>query len=415
MKATKKTLKVLFYLKKKNLRNGLCPVMGRIRIGKSMAQFSCKLEANPALWNTRAGRMDGKSSHAGSVNREIDKINLLINARYKELISAKEEVSAVEVKEAYQGIASSQETLIKLFREHNDDMEKRIGLNYALNTWKIYETSLMHLQCFIKKKYCMTDISFKQLDLSFIKNYDYYLRVELRQMPKTVLKQVTTMRKIIMIAIERGIIRFNPFSGYMPEQPQAKHRYLPKDELALFMECKDIPQNLMFVRDVFVFSCFTGLSFIDIYHLSNEHIVKADDGTWWLKINRQKTKVPSNIPLLKIPQQIVEKYQGITKDNRLFPMFKNNTVNQYLKKIAEKCGIKRRLTFHMARHTFGTETCLSQGVPIETVSRMMGHQKISTTQLYAAITNEKISEDMKALSEKIKNRYKLVSIDVSTN
>ena len=290
MEAIQKTLKVLFYLKKKNLRHGLCPVMGRIRIGRSMVQFSCKLEANPTLWNTRAGRVDGKSDHAGSINRAIDKINLLINARYLELISGKDDVSAIEVKEAYQGIASSQETLLSLFREHNDDMKKRIGLNYAHTTWRIYEISLMHLQRFIKEKYRLSDISFKQLNLSFIEKYDYYLRVELRQMPKTVLKQVKTLRKIIMSALARGIIRSNPFAGYTPEQPQAKHRYLPKDELQRLMNCKDIPQNMKFVRDMFVFSSYTGLAFADLCQLSNEHLVKADDGTWWLKINRQKTK-----------------------------------------------------------------------------------------------------------------------------
>jgi len=162
-------------------------------------------------------------------------------------------------------------------------------------------------------------------------------------------------------------------------------------------------------RDMFVFSCFTGLAYIDLYHLTNDKIVKADDGTLWLNILRQKTDNVSKIPLLEVPLKLIEKYRGTGAGDRVFPVKSCGLLDGQLKKIAELCGIKRRLTFHMSRHTFATETCLSQGVPIESVSRMMGHKKLSTTQIYAKVTHNKVNEDMTILSDKIRDKYILAS------
>ena len=409
MEASQANLKVSFYLKKNVSRKGLCPVMGRIAIGKEKVQFSCKLEADPNLWNTRAGRMNGKSAHAHSVNREIDKINVAINTGYREIVSIRGRAAAGEVKDTFQGIASSQETLLKIFREHNSEYEKRIGINEAQGTFCNYKNSYFHLEQFIQHKYHVSDIFFRQLDYSFIENYDYYLRIDCRLMPNTVLYKMTTLHKMVKIAINRRIISHDPFTGYSAERTKSSRKYLPADELEKLMTAQLNSNTLEITRDMFVFSCYTGLSYIDLRNLTNRQIIKTDDGSLWLNTVRQKTGNESKIPLMERALELIEKYRGTGSGDRVFPVKSNPVINNHLKQIAKQCGIERRLTFHMSRHTFATETCLSQGVPIETVSRMMGHKNLSTTQIYARVTSDKIKEDMEALSEKLKDQYVLAS------
>jgi len=409
MKTPNENLKVSFYLKKSVSRNGLSPVMGRITIGKGMAQFSCKLEADSALWDTRAGRMNGKSHHARLVNSKIDKINVAVNTGYKEILSMRGKATANEVKNVFQGIASTQETLLKVFREHNAEYEKRIGINIAQTTFWNYRKGYIHLERFINHKYHVSDVSFRQLDYSFIENYDYYLRIDCRMMPNTVLHKMVCLKKMVRIAINSGIINHDPFTGYAAERPKTNQRYIPVDELNKLIETPVKNSALDITRDMFLFSCYTGLSYIDLYNLTNKQIVKADDDSLWLNIIRQKTGSVSKIPLLDSALQLIEKYRGTGVEDKVFPMKACHHMNKQLKKIAEQCGIDRRLTFHMARHTFATETCLSQGVPIETVSKMMGHNRLSTTQIYAKVTHDKVNEEMEKLSEILKDEYVLAS------
>jgi len=228
-------------------------------------------------------------------------------------------------------------------------------------------------------------------------------------MPNTVLQKMTHLRKMVSIAIRRKIISHDPFVGYSAERPKTCQRYVPADELEKLMNIPLKSSALNVTRDMFVFSCFTGLSYIDLYNLTFRHIVKVNDGSLWLNIARHKNDNVSKIPLLDFALQLIEKYRGAGSGDRVFPMKSCCHMNLQLKRIAKLCGIERRLTFHMSRHTFATETCLSQGVPIETVSRMMGHKKLSTTQIYAKVTQNKVNEEMQALSEILKEKYVLAS------
>ena len=303
----KADLKVSFYLKKNIAQKRLCPVMGRITIGKEMVQFSCKLEASPKFWDARAGRVTGKSDHAKAVNREIDKMNVAIHARYGELVALKGTATPLEVKEAFQGIASSQVGVLELFGEHNEEFRKRVGVNRKIRTlWK-YENAYHHLERFISQKFRVGDIPVRRLDLSFIEDYDFYLRIGCRQMPRTVLCAIIPLRRIVNIAIKRGMINRDPFSGYSPERSENKPKYLPWEDLTKMMTAIFSKPKLNFIRDMFVFSCFTGLSFSDMYQLTHDRIVKTDDGTKWLMVNRQKTNTSSNVPLLEIPMNIINK------------------------------------------------------------------------------------------------------------
>lgn len=405
-------LKVHFYLRKTDeKKNGECPVIGKITIGKDVAQFSAKVTAKVSLWDIVSGRLIGKSKHATGVNATLDKINVAINTSYRKLQETKSTVTANEVKNAFQGIASQQETLIRYFARHNEEFKKRVGVNRELSTQVQYENSLKHLKRFMSLKCKLSDIPFTQLDFSFIEKYDFYLRVELKLKPNTILGIMRHLRKMIKLAIGEGIITRDPFEGYSPERPKAEQKYLTRDELEKIMVTPlDHPCRYL-TRDMFLFSVFTGLAYRDICNLTAKNIVRASDGTLWIETTRQKTGTPCEIPLMEIPLQILDKYKGLAPDGKLLPMQSCGRLNKNLKVIAKLCGLKRKLIFHAGRHTYASEICLSQGVPIETVSRMLGHRDLRSTQIYAKISNNKISEDTDKLEERIKDKFQLVGVE----
>lgn len=399
--------KLLFYIKKTEVKtDGTCPIMGRISIGKTMAQFSTKQTTAVSLWDTRANRMSGKSTMAVAVNRALDKLSVSINSHYQKLIQLNGSTTANEVKNAFQGMASAQHTLVKYYQNHNQEFFKRV--NREKNTAIQYENSLNHLTRFIRKKYNVTDIPFSKLDLSFIEACDFYLRVELKLKSNTILGIVRHVRKMIKLAIAEGIIYHDPFYGYTPERPKAEQKYLTREELDRLMKTQlDHPSRYL-TRDMFLFSVFTGLAYRDVCNLTPKHIVRADDGVLWIRTTRQKTGTPCDIPLLELPKQIIEKYKGIAKDGKLLPMLSCGRLNKNLKVIAKLCNIDRKLIYHAGRHTYATEICLSQGVPIESVSRMLGHRDLRSTQIYAKITEHKIAEDMQRAESRIEDKFQVV-------
>lgn len=411
----KEELKVLFYLKKNQTKaNGLYPVMGRISIGRTMAQFSAKLEADASKWNAKAGRMDGKSHHALDVNRKIDKINLSINRHYKELVQNKGRVTAEEVKNAFQGIASVQQTLLKVFAEHNETYRKRVGIDREETTYKKYCNAYRHLSEFLLKKYRVQDMSFKQLNFAFIEAYDFLLRIELKMKPNTVLRNIVPLRKIVRIAVNKGYIPADPFAEYKPVRGKSVHRYLTIEELKKIMSTDFHSYFRNLTRDMFVFSAFTGMAYADMKKLTVKELVTTDDGNRWIVSARKKTGTVSRIRLLDVAVRIIEKYEKERTGDKVFPMPKYTTADVNLKRIAEICGIERSVSFHQARHSFASSVCLSQGVPIETVSRMLGHKDIHTTQIYATVSTQKIASDMKSLSQRIAGKFSLAKKPAET-
>lgn len=409
-------LKVHFYLRKTGeKKNGECPVIGKITIGKDVAQFSAKITAKASLWDIVSGRVTGKSKHATGVNAILDRINVSINTSYHKLQETKSTVTANDVKNAFQGIASQQETLIRYFERHNQEFAKRVGINREPSTCEQYGNSLKYLKRFMSLKYKLSDIPFTLLDFSFIEKFDFYLRVELKRKPNTILGIMRHLRKMIKLAIGEGIITRDPFEGYSPERPKAEQKYLTRDELEKIMVTPlDHPCRYL-TRDMFLFSVFTGLAYRDICNLTAKNIVRASDGTLWIETTRQKTGTPCEIPLMEIPLQILDKYKGLAPDSKLLPMQSCGRLNKNLKVIANLCGLKRKPIFHAGRHTYASEICLSQGVPIETVSRMLGHRDLRSTQIYAKISNNKISEDTDRLEERIKDKFRLTGIEHEIN
>jgi site-specific recombinase XerD len=268
----------------------------------------------------------------------------------------------------------------------------------------------MNLSRFIREKYGKEDILFSQLEYSFIENYDLYLKIEQHMSKGSVVQHIIFLRKIVKRAMNKGIITRNPFFGYVPDSPSTIRKWLSGEEIEKIMTTRIEHPSINFVRDMFVFATFTGLSYIDIKNLRREQILTDKAGNQWIEAERQKTGSKSIVPLLEIPKEIIEKYKGTGEGDKVFKMLCMNMVCSYTKHIGRLCGLNRKLTFHMSRHSFATSICLNQGIPIETLSRMMGHQNIRTTQIYAEITGSKIEEDMQMLSRKIEDKYQLAKV-----
>ena len=404
-KKRRSTFTVLFYVNRDKVKqNGLCLVMGRITIDTKVAQFSAKTDVDSTLWDTKTGRAIGKSSQSILVNRAIDRLTQEINKFYTEMVDKQGYVTAELVKNALYGIGRKQDMLLKLFNEHNQEFKLRVGVNRVEDTYSSYLRSYRHLFNFLSQKYGMEDIALDKLNLNFIDAYDFYLRVDRQMTQNTILGHLIILKKMIRRAIHQGILNRDPFVNYIAEQPEKERRHLKLEEIDKIMQVHIASKKVCHTRDMFIFCCFTGLAYSDIRNLSQGNITTQTDGSLWINIKRQKTKSECNIRLLDIPKQIIDKYRNDRKSDKVFNMISLNCICKNLEKIAVLCDIEH-ITFHMARHNFGTHITLSQGVPIETVSRMMGHRSIATTQIYAKITNKKVNEDMKLLSERITDKY----------
>ncbi|WP_320913726.1 site-specific integrase [Butyricimonas paravirosa] len=402
------TFKHLFYINRnKTKKNGLCPIMGRITLDGSIAQFSTGLETAPELWDAKAGESKGKTLHELKVNRELKELSKAIETHYARIVEKDGYVTAERIKNAVFGIGKEPTTLLKELEEVTSEIQKSVGINHAVATYKSYVNAYFNLSRFIKEKFGKEDIPFNQLEYSFIEDYDLYLKTEQHMATGSVLQHIIFLRKLVKRAMNKGIITRNPFFGYVPDQPKGKHKWLSGEEIEKIMTVHIDKPSVDFVRDMFIFGTFTGLAYIDIKNLRKEQILSDSAGNQWISIRRQKTNTESIVPLLDIPKEIIRKYEGTGEGGKVFKMLCANVVCSYIKKIGTLCKLEKKLTFHMARHSFSTTVCLSQDVPIETLSQMLGHRNIKTTQIYAEITGAKIEEDMKRLSEKMKDDYKL--------
>lgn len=411
----KTEMKVLLYLKKnEQTAGGLCPLMGKITVrgeSNSTVQFACKIQVDAELWNARSQRCMGKSHVATTTNREIESLLVLLHTRFSELKDVRNFVTATDVKNVFQGIAAAQETLLKLFREHNDEYALRVGVNRAAGTYYHYKNVYRLVSQFIKFRYKVSDVTLKSLDCTFIENFDYYLRVDQRQKPNTIRGNMNCLKSVVYSAIHKGYLTVHPFSDFKVVKPEKKQLHLTSDEFSRLMNTTFDTPNRNFTRDMFLFSAFTGICYCDMRNLTEANVTKDRDGKLWIETHRQKTGTPENVMLLDIAVKIMEKYKGMAEGGKLFPMLSKESYNMHLKIMAKQCGIKRNLSYHMARHTFASLVCLSQGIPIETLSRAMGHKNITTTQRYAKVTTEKIDKDVTALHGNIEEKYSLDGID----
>lgn len=393
------TFKVLFYVKKGSEKpNGNLPLMCRITVDGEIKQFSCKMDVPLRLWDVKNNRASCKSVEAQRINHAVDKIRVEVNRRYQELMQTDGYVTAAKLKDAYLGIGVKQETLLKLFEQHNSEFTKKVGHSRAKGTFQRYVTVCKHIREFIPHTYKRDDIPLKELNRSFINDFEYFLRTEKKCRTNTIWGYMIVLKHIISIARNDGRLPFNPFAGYINSPESVDRGYITREEIHTMMNTEMPDKTHELVRDLFIFSTFTGLA--------EDNLQTFFDGNLWIITRRKKTNTESNIRLLDVPRKIIEKYKGMTRDNKVFPMPSNSTCNKKLKAIADLCGIKAHLTYHIARHSAATTVLLSNGVPIETVSRLLGHTSIKTTQIYAKITAQKISQDMEILSHKLEDMEK---------
>ena len=395
---------ILFYIKRAKINvDGVCPIYTRVTINSKRFEFSTNKFISPDKWSTEGAKVKGNSEDARSINNQLDIIKNQIMDAEKRLYMKEIQINSENLRNELFGIKERERLLIPIFTEHNRKIKELVGSEYAPGTLERYETSLKHTKDFLQWKYKVSDINIEKIDHAFITEYEFYLRTERKCANNTAVKYIKNFHKIINICLANGWLTKDPFANYKAKVKEVIREFLTEQEIQSLMEKEFVSERLELVRDIFVFSCFTGLAYIDVKQLTPDNIVLGIDGDKWINKNRQKTDTNSKIPLLPTAQYIMDKYSDYPVNKNkgtILPILSNQKMNSYLKEIATVCGINKELTFHIARHTFATTVTLSNGVPIETVSKMLGHTNLKTTQHYAKILDKKISEDMKILKDK---------------
>ena len=395
-----KKMKVLLYLKKSSRdRSGKAPIMGRITLGRSIAQFSCKLFCNPDLWNPRESRMNGKSREAVEVNTKLDHLLLAVQSSYQSLLAKGSPFDATDIKEHFQGCVQSRTMLLERFDGLIEDMEEHVGIDIKRESLVLYRQTRMRLQQFIRAKHNASDLTFSQLTEDFVKQFEQFATGEVGLKQSTCYNMVILVKKVCKLAYREGAADSLLFDNVHVDKGD---RRLPK---ALDRDALDKLKALCFdgweidletARDVFLFACYTGAAYCDLMALNPEHLVRDDEGALWLKFNRQKTGVLCRVKLLPEALQLMNKLHDESRDT-LLPHIHYITYQSHLKALRLRAGITLPFTTHTARHTFATLITLEQGVPIETVSKMLGHSTVRMTERYAKVTPQKLFEEFDRL------------------
>lgn len=401
-KMKQSTFKILFYLRSNHVnKDGTSAIIVRVSIDGERQDWSTKLACEPERWDGKAGKATGRSSKSFEINNRLQDIQTILTNHFYDIQRRHGFVTAEMVRNAYMGITQREESLLKLYEQHLEETKKLIGLSKANPTYQKYERMYRRVVEFMKKKYNITDIPLREIKYQFIVDLEFFLRTEYGYSQNTTYKCMKFFKQVINKAIRAGLITVDPFNGYKISVQRVDRGFLSEDDLKKMMEKEFASKRLEQVRDIFVFACFSGLAYIDLANLRVDNIQKMFDGRLWIVTHRQKTNTKVTVPLLPPAIKILKKYEGKYLDGQLLPIITNQKLNCYLKEIADICGIEKNLTFHLARHTFATTMTLGKGVPIESVSKMLGHTNIQTTQIYARITNEKISHDMENLAKNL--------------
>ncbi len=389
--------KVLLYLKKSSPdKSGKTPIMGRITVGESMAQFSCKLSCTADLWNPRESRLNGKSREAVVTNDKLDKLLLSINEAYNTLIERNQPFDADAVKNQFQGSMTTQMTLMRLFDHHIEEVKARVGIDVSHRTLPNYLYTRKRLAEFIKKNSNSSDLAFSQLNEQFIREFQDFIILEKGLGVETARHYLALLKKICRIAFKEGHSDKHYFANYpLLKQKNNPPRTLSREEFEKIrdLEIEEHRWSHNTTRDMFLFACYTGTSYVDVVAITNDNLSKDDAGALWLKYRRGKNGKLSRVKLLPEAIELIEKYRNKSREN-LFPKMEHGALKWNLQSIRQMVGMQGPLTYHMGRHSFSSLIALEGGVPIETVSKMLGHSDIKTTQIYARVTPKKLFEDM---------------------
>lgn len=406
---TSQSFRIYFTIKSDKARDGKAPLYVSVTVNKEKSFIALKQVVSTAIWDFGKGAAKGSREEAKLLNAYLDEVRLALGNCYKELLLKGKLITAKAVKSLYLGETDETYTLSRLIRYHNETAGQ--SLNPA--TLKHYEVTQRYLIKFVKANYRIDDVLLKDLDYGFIQEFDTFLR---NYKPQDHHKPISNngvkvhlvrLKKMVHLAENMEWIERNPFATYKIKMKKVAREFLTETELIKIEEKVLGLERLEMIRDLFIFSCYTGLSYVDLIHLTPRQVVQTSDGETWIRTAREKTLEPVNVPLLPKALDLLNKYRENERalyTETVFPVISNQKVNSYLKEIAELCTIHKNLTFHMARHTFATTVTLSNGVPIETVSKILGHSKVSTTQIYARVLEKKLQADMRNLKEKLASK-----------
>lgn len=392
------TLSVLFIIKKsKLLKNGEAPICMRITVNKRVAEVMIKRSIPVDLWNQKKECSKGKDRVANELNHYINTVRAKILQIHRELEIDNKTITADIIKDCFYGRDKVQRSLLEVYAEHNEKCRALIGKEYTESTVTKFDTSINRLKEYIRSRYHRDDMMLAELDGQFIRDFDFWLKTDKHCQNNSALKHLKNLKKVVRIALANGWIKKDPFYGIRFKQEEVNVEFLSREELDILMNKEFAIKRLEQVRDIFVFCCFTALAFVDVQQLSREHLIKDNNGALWIRKARQKTNQMCNIPVLSIPQRILGKYEDnaeCIKKGVLLPVISNQRMNAYLKEIADLCGIAKRLTTHVARHTAATVVFLANDVSMENVSKILGHSNIRMTQHYARVLDSSIMRDM---------------------
>ena len=395
-----------FYINRaKEKKNGECPVLLRININGERVVLQTKRFLKSEDWDPNRYQMKGRSTEARVFNEYLEAVRIKAHKKYNELLSFNDDVSPQMLRDAILGVNSAKtRQIIDIWEGHVSNLKKLIGKENSYATYQKYNTAKNHFQTFLKKNYKQADISIKSVDYQMIQQYSIYLKTEKGCSFNTATKFLQNLKTITSISIRSGWLVKDPFNGISLTLKEVDRPYLSLEEIQRLIKFNSPFDRLNRVRDFFIFSCYTGLAYIDVKELKRSEIEGNDTTGYWIRTRRKKTGGRANIPLLKIPMSIINNYcclDLLDANDPILPILSNQKTNAYLKELADLCKIQKQLSYHVARHTFATTITMMHGVPIETVSKMLGHKNIHTTQHYARIVDKKVGDDMELLASKL--------------
>jgi len=394
------TFSILFWLKLANAKNGKAPLYARITVNGKRAELSLKQKITISNWDPSKNKLKGLNDESKLINSYLKQIQAKLFGCYQKLSNEDKPFSSAIIKAHFLGENVSRYSLSDIIEYHNEHMKSTL----RWGTQKNYFTTHKYIFSFLKGKHKTTDMFLSELNYKFIIDFERFLRAQKSMGNNTVMKHIERLRKMVSLAYKMEWIDKDPFIKFEAKYEKKGRTFLTLEELQTIENKTFGIARLQLIKDLFVFSCYTGLSYGDVMNLTNQNLCIGIDSKPWINSHRQKTSIPVKIPLLNKAIEIIEKYKThpntLSKEN-LFPTISNQKLNSYLKEIADVCQIQKNITFHIARHTFATTVTLSNGVPIETVSKLLGHSKITTTQIYAKVIERKVSEDMQKLEQRI--------------
>jgi site-specific recombinase XerD len=399
------TFTILFFIKRsKLLKTGEAPVYLRITSNGDSSEISIKRSIKPSLWDTARNKAKGTSPEATEINDYLTSIRGQLFMHQRELQEAGKQITAKVLLNTFLGVGEKQWSLVELFQEHNDNLKQLIGNGFSPLTLQRYDAALKHIRNYCTVQYNNEKLPLTEVNNKFITGFDFYLKTVAKCQHNSSMKHIKALKKVIRIAIASDYIRKDPFVNYRITQKNVEREYLTQTEIDAIINKEITIQRLDVIRDLFIFECYTGFAYKDLAALRKENIEIGIDGHRWIVIRRGKTGVTCRIPLFPISENIIKKYAAhaeVIIAGKLLPVPSNQKMNAYLKEVAAICGIDKDLHTHLARHTYATTVTLSNGIPMETVSKLLGHSKLQTTQIYAKVVNQKVEDDIEMLRAKL--------------